>query len=251
MTRREETGQGRVRAGLPLDLPPRAPDSVRGAPRPRSRRGSHTGRLRPPPRAMGRRRGLRASGGLGSQGRCARCDTSREPRTRGARHGPGRHPDIGRPVAGPRPGPGCWRAATAAASAAMRIDELLRAGLAGCLGRPGPGPRRPVPDAGRGSAANPAPLGTGRYAIPFIGAADDTPWGEVEVPAGWGQDRLLLTTGPDLDWPLTAPTPPPPSSPSSPTWTKACTSPSRGEPGARAHAGPQPTTQRGLTTQSP
>ena len=57
----------------------------------------------------------------------------------------------------------------------------------------------PVLDSERGSAEDPAPLEPGRYAIPFIGAADDAPWGEVEVPAGWGQDRLLLATGPDLD----------------------------------------------------
>lgn len=56
-----------------------------------------------------------------------------------------------------------------------------------------------VLDSERGSAGDPAPLETGRYAIPFIGAADNTPWGEVEVPAGWGQDRLHLATGPDLD----------------------------------------------------
>ena len=56
-----------------------------------------------------------------------------------------------------------------------------------------------VLDYGRGSADDPVPLEAGRYAIPFIGAADDMPWGEVEVPAGWGQDRLLLATGPDLD----------------------------------------------------
>jgi hypothetical protein len=57
----------------------------------------------------------------------------------------------------------------------------------------------PVLDSGRGSAADPAPLEPGRYAIPFIGAADNAPWGKVEVPAGWGQDRLLLATGPDVD----------------------------------------------------
>jgi hypothetical protein len=51
----------------------------------------------------------------------------------------------------------------------------------------------------RGSADDPAPLEPGRYAIPFIGAADNAPWGEIKVPAGWGQDRLLLATGPDLD----------------------------------------------------
>ena len=78
------------------------------------------------------------------------------------------------------------------------------------LGRGGDDSRGPVDpaapveevrvlDSGRGTADDPAPLETGRYAIPFIGAADNTPWGEVEVPAGWGQDRLLLATGPDLD----------------------------------------------------
>lgn len=54
-------------------------------------------------------------------------------------------------------------------------------------------------DSGRGSPDDPASLEPGRYAIPFIGAAEDAPWGEIEVPAGWGQDRLLLATGPDLD----------------------------------------------------
>ena len=54
-------------------------------------------------------------------------------------------------------------------------------------------------DAGRGSPQEPLPLDPGRYAIPFIAAADDAPWGEIEVPAGWGQDRLHLATGPDLD----------------------------------------------------
>ena len=56
----------------------------------------------------------------------------------------------------------------------------------------------PVLDSERGSAEDPAPLEAGRYAIPFIGA-ENAPWGKVEVPAGWGQDRLLLATGPDLD----------------------------------------------------
>jgi hypothetical protein len=56
-----------------------------------------------------------------------------------------------------------------------------------------------VLDSGRGSAEEPAPLDPGRYAIPFLGAADDAPWGEVDVPASWGQDRFLLATGSDLD----------------------------------------------------
>jgi len=56
-----------------------------------------------------------------------------------------------------------------------------------------------VLDSERGSPENHAPLEAGRYAIPFIGAADSAPWGQLQVPAGWGQDRLLLATGPDLD----------------------------------------------------
>ena len=56
-----------------------------------------------------------------------------------------------------------------------------------------------VLDSDLGSPENPAPLDPGRYAIPFIGAADNAPWGKVTVPAGWGQDRLTLATGPDLD----------------------------------------------------
>jgi hypothetical protein len=56
-----------------------------------------------------------------------------------------------------------------------------------------------VLDAERGSSDDPAPLAAGAYAIPFIGATDTTPWARVQVPPGWGQDRLLLATGPDLD----------------------------------------------------
>jgi hypothetical protein len=56
-----------------------------------------------------------------------------------------------------------------------------------------------VLDAGRGSPGEPVPLNSGTYAIPFLGAADDAPWGRLEVPAGWGQDRMILATGRDLD----------------------------------------------------
>ncbi len=56
-----------------------------------------------------------------------------------------------------------------------------------------------VLDVARGTAADPAPLEPGGYVIPFIWAAGNTPWGEVDVPAGWAQDRLHLATGPDLD----------------------------------------------------
>ena len=57
----------------------------------------------------------------------------------------------------------------------------------------------PVLDSERGSAEDPAPLEAGRYAIPVLGAVNNAPWGQVEVPGGWGQDRLHLATGPDLD----------------------------------------------------
>ena len=56
-----------------------------------------------------------------------------------------------------------------------------------------------VLDDARGTAVVPAPLAPGDYAIPFLGAAQDAPWAKVQVPAGWGQDRLLLATGQDLD----------------------------------------------------
>jgi hypothetical protein len=56
-----------------------------------------------------------------------------------------------------------------------------------------------VLDSGRGSPDDPAPLDPGRYALEFLGAAEDARWAEVEVPSGWGQDRLLLATGADLD----------------------------------------------------
>ena len=56
-----------------------------------------------------------------------------------------------------------------------------------------------VLDSERGSPDEPAPLEPGRYTIPFIGASDGAPWGQVDVPAGWGQDRLHPATGTDLD----------------------------------------------------
>jgi hypothetical protein len=57
----------------------------------------------------------------------------------------------------------------------------------------------PVLDSERGSPVDPAPLEPGSYVIPFIGAPDRAPWGQIEVPAGWAQDRLLLATGLDAD----------------------------------------------------
>ena len=57
----------------------------------------------------------------------------------------------------------------------------------------------PTLDSSVGSPEEPAPLAAGRYAIPFIGASDDAPWAEIDVPEGWGHDRLHPATGPDLD----------------------------------------------------
>lgn len=88
--------------------------------------------------------------------------------------------------------------AAAAVLAAVVLD-LGGDSSRGSVGPIGPGSETRVLDSGRGTAANPLPVAPGRYAIPFIGADEDAPWGEVQVPAGWGQDRLLLATGPDLD----------------------------------------------------
>ena len=33
--------------------------------------------------------------------------------------------------------------------------------------------------------------------MPFFAAADDAPWAQIQVPAGWGLDRIHLLTGPD------------------------------------------------------
>ena len=88
----------------------------------------------------------------------------------------------------------------AAAAAAVAAVAL---GLGGGDSRRTLEPAKPsqvrVLDAGRGSPGDPVPLSPGSYAIPFLGAADDAPWGKVEVPSGWGQDRLVLATGQDLD----------------------------------------------------
>ena len=54
-------------------------------------------------------------------------------------------------------------------------------------------------DSEDGSPDEPVALAPGRYVIPFIGASDDAPWAEIEVPAGWAHDRLHPATGPDLD----------------------------------------------------
>jgi hypothetical protein len=62
-----------------------------------------------------------------------------------------------------------------------------------------PGGEVSVLDSGRGSPVDLAPLEPGRYVYPFIGAPDRAPWGQVEVPPGWSQDRLLLATALDPD----------------------------------------------------
>ena len=56
-----------------------------------------------------------------------------------------------------------------------------------------------VLDSELGSPDEPAPLEPATYAIGFLGASDDAPWAAIEVPAGWGHDRLHPATGPDLD----------------------------------------------------
>ena len=54
-------------------------------------------------------------------------------------------------------------------------------------------------DSAEGSPDEPAALAPGTYAIPFIGAPDDAPSAEIEIPAGLAHDRLHPATGPDLD----------------------------------------------------
>jgi hypothetical protein len=96
------------------------------------------------------------------------------------------------------------RASYAVGLVAAAVAVAVTISLTGDSLRRGTDPVAPpddvrVLDSGRGTADDPAPLDPGDYAIPFIGAPDDAPWAEVEVPAGWGQDRLLLATGPDRD----------------------------------------------------
>jgi hypothetical protein len=88
--------------------------------------------------------------------------------------------------------------------AAAGVLAGLVIGLGGDDSHQSMGPAQPadqvrVLDSERGSADAPAPLDPGRYVVPFIGAPNSAPWGQVEVPAGWAQDRLTLATGPDLD----------------------------------------------------
>ena len=57
----------------------------------------------------------------------------------------------------------------------------------------------PTPDPTEGSQEGLAPLEPGPHALAFFAAADDAPWAEIQVPAGWGLDRIHFATGPDLD----------------------------------------------------
>jgi hypothetical protein len=96
------------------------------------------------------------------------------------------------------------RAAYAGGLVAAAVIAVMTFGLAGDDPQGSLEPVAPdggvrVLNSGRGSPEDPAPLDPGRYAIPFLGAADDAPQGQVQVPAGWAQDRLHLATGPDLD----------------------------------------------------
>jgi hypothetical protein len=96
------------------------------------------------------------------------------------------------------------RAAYAGGLVAAAVVAAMTFGLGGddtqgSVDPVAPGGEVQVLDAGRGSPEKPVPLDPGRYAIPFFGAADEAPWGEVEVPTGWAQDRLHLATGQDLD----------------------------------------------------
>ena len=56
-----------------------------------------------------------------------------------------------------------------------------------------------TPDATEGSEDGPTPLEPGPHALAFFAATDDAPRAEMQVPAGWGLDRIALVTGPDLD----------------------------------------------------
>lgn len=56
-----------------------------------------------------------------------------------------------------------------------------------------------VLDSSRGSPEDPAAIPAGSYALPFLGAPEDAPWAQIDVPAGWSQDRRQPATGADLD----------------------------------------------------
>ena len=86
-------------------------------------------------------------------------------------------------------------AAAVVATVAVRVDDEPRS-----LEPVGPPTDQVlVLDSELGSPDEPAPLKAATYAIGFLGASDDAPWAEIEVPAGWGHDRLHPATGPDLD----------------------------------------------------
>lgn len=96
------------------------------------------------------------------------------------------------------------RTAYALSLVAAVVAVAVTLGLTGDALRRSTDPATPsdqvrVLDSERGRPKAPASLAPGTYAIPFIGAPDDARWAEVEVPTGWGQDRIHLATGPDLD----------------------------------------------------
>ena len=86
-------------------------------------------------------------------------------------------------------------AAAVVAAVAIRIDDEPRS----LEPVEPPADQVLVLDSELGSPDEPAPLEAAAYAIPFLGASDGAPWAEIEVPAGWGHDRLHPATGPDLD----------------------------------------------------
>jgi hypothetical protein len=96
------------------------------------------------------------------------------------------------------------RATYAAGLVAAAVVAAVVMGLTGDDARKTTEPVAPhhgvrVLDSGRGTPQDPAPLQPGRYVVPTFGGEDGTPWGQVDVPDGWGQDRIHLATGHDLD----------------------------------------------------
>ena len=87
------------------------------------------------------------------------------------------------------------------------LAALVAGALAGCSTGTDSGSPDPVaastsartPDATHGSEDGPTPLEPGPHAMAFFAATDDAPHAELQVPAGWGLDRIVLVTGQDLD----------------------------------------------------
>ena len=87
------------------------------------------------------------------------------------------------------------------------LAALVAGALAACSTGADSGSPDPVaastsartPAATDGSEGGPAPLDAGPHALAFFAATDDAPWAEIEVPAGWGLDRIAFVTGRDAD----------------------------------------------------